>query len=286
MARTSLAEREQEITALLLAAEDDTNEAPWMTMPAFQFQVIHLLVAILRLYSRRRQLGWHVSAELGVRMPKPDGTTLTLGPDLFVVEADAALRTSWDIVGEGQPPRFVLEVVTKDSVARDTSDQQKVGYYAAMGVTEYAIYWPERPDGGPKLFGYRRDTVGDWVAWNTDGQGVLWCTTLAGLGLCIEEMPWLGVVDRRGERLPSPEEEAERADREAERAEREADARRLADAQAARLAERAMRLAEQADQETERAAQAAERAEQEASARRAAEAEVARLRALLEGKQD
>jgi Uma2 family endonuclease len=251
MARSSLAEREQEITALLLTAEDDTNEAPWMTMPEFQFQVIHLLVAILRLYSGRRHRGWHVSAELGVRMPKPDGTTLTLGPDLFVVEADPALRTSWDIVGEGQPPRFVLEVVTKDSVTRDTTEKQKVGYYAAMGVTEYAIYWPERQDGGPKLFGYRRDAAGEWVAWNTDGQGVLWCTTLAGLGLYIEALPWLRLVDQHGVRLPSPEEEAERAEREAERAEREA-----------------------------------ERAEREAAARRAAEAEVARLLALLEAKED
>ena len=218
MAAPNLAEPVDLTTPLLLAAVDDTNEAPWMTMPEFQFNVIRLLVGILRLHAQRRRLGWHVTGELGVRMPRSDGSTLTLGPDLFVVEADAGLRTSWDIGQEGQPPRFVLEVVTKDSVERDTTEEQKVGYYAAMGVAEYAIYWPERRDGGAKLFGYRRAAAGAWVDWSTDEQGVLWSDTLGGLGLYIEELPWLRLGDRAGARLPSPEEEAERAEREAARA--------------------------------------------------------------------
>jgi hypothetical protein len=88
-----------------------------------------------RLHNRRHRLGWHVSTELSVTMPKPEGQgTLTLGPDLFVVEADEALRSSWDVRAEGQPPRFVLEVATDKSVERDTA--QKPGYYGAMGVEE------------------------------------------------------------------------------------------------------------------------------------------------------
>jgi Uma2 family endonuclease len=244
--------------ALLRDAVDDTDEAPWMTMPEFQYFVAHLLVGILQLHARRQGLGWHVTGELGVRMPKPDGGTLTLGPDLFVVEADAEWRTTWDILREGQPPRFVLEVVTKDSVERDTEKDQKVGYYAAMGVEEYAIYWPYRPDAGPKLFGYRRNERGQWVVWSTDAGGVLWSRALGGLGLVVTEAPWLRVMDRHGRILPSPEEEA--------------DARQLADARAAREAERAEREAERAQREAVRAAKA--------------EAELARLRALLEGRKD
>ena len=228
MAPTSLTTSNVLTAAQLLAAVDDTNEAPWMTMPEFQFNIIQMLIGILRLHARRRRLRWHVTGELGVRMPRPDGSTLTLGPDLFVVEADEALRTSWDTVQEGQPPRFVLEVVTKESVERDTSTDQKVGYYAAMGVAEYAVYWPERRDGGPPLFGYRRGPGGAWIDWSTDAHGVLWSSTLGGLGLYIEELPWLRVVDQQGTLLPSPEEEAARA-------EREATARHEAEAEVTRL---------------------------------------------------
>ncbi len=254
MAAPDLAQADGLPTSLLRDAVDDTNEAPWMTMPEFQALVIALIAGILRLHNRRRGLGWHVSTELGVNMPKPDGGTLTLGPDLFVVEANAELRTSWNIPGEGKPPRFVLEVVTRDSVERDTSPTQKVGYYAAMGVEEYAIYWPYRMDGGPRLFGYRRDADGGWIPWAAEDRGVLRSRALGELGLYIEELPWLRVLDREDRRLPAPEEEAERAEREAARAERAAKGRQTAE----------------------------ERAEREARRAADAEAEVARLRALLE----
>ena len=280
MARSGLVEVAALTPAQWLAAEDDTDEAPWMTMPEFQFRVIQLLLGILELHARRQHLGWHVTGELGVSMPRPgQAGTLTLGPDLFVVEADQGLRTTWDIPTEGQPPRFVLEVVTQDSATRDTAPDYKVGYYAAMGVEEYAIYWPERRGGEPKLFGHRRDERGQWQPWDTDERGVLWCTTLGGLGLIVTEVPWLRVVDRQGALLPSLAEEAERAEGEAAarrlvdtRVAEEVEGRRLADARAARQAALA--------------AQEAERAEGEAAARQRAEAEVARLRALLEGRQD
>lgn len=280
MAVTNLAVTESRYAQLLRDAEDDTDEAPWMTMPEFQFRVIQLLLGILELHARRQHLGWHVTGELGVSMPRPgQAGTLTLGPDLFVVEADQGLRTSWDIPAEGQPPRFVLEVVTQDSATRDTDPDYKVGYYAAMGVEEYAIYWPERRGGEPKLFGHRRDEQGQWRPWATDERGVLWCTTLGGLGLVVGAFPWLLVMDQKGTLLPSLVEEAERAEAETQRAEREAAARRLADLRAAREAERANQEAERAERQTERAEREAERAA-------LLEVEVAGLRAQLEGKTD
>lgn len=220
-------ETEDLVTPLLLMAVDDTNEAPWITMPEFQSLLIALLAGILRLHNRRRRRGWHISTELTVTMPRPEERgTLTLGPDLFVLEADEEMRSSWDVRAEGQPPRLVLEVVTDKSVERDTS--QKPGYYGAMGVEEYVVFWPYRPDSGPKLFGHHRDADGRWVPWITDEQGVLWCEALGGLGLRPAEAPWLRVIDQQGNLLPAPEEEADRADQEAQRAERaEAEVARL-----------------------------------------------------------
>ncbi|HEY8741613.1 MAG TPA: Uma2 family endonuclease, partial [Chloroflexota bacterium] len=240
---------------VLQGAVDDTNEAPWMTMPEFQYFVARLLVGILRLHAERRNLGWHVTGELSVITPKPEVGTLTLGPDVLVVEADGRLRDSWDVRQEGKPPRLVLEIVTHDSVERDTVD--KPGYYAQMGVEEYVLFWPERKDGGPKLFGYHRDNDGTWVEWAVDAAGVLRSAVLHGLGLQVGEHPWLRVVDEHGARLPSPEEEAARAEREAARA-----------------------LGEAARAEREAA-----RAEREAARAAAAEAELARLRTALERQQ-
>ena len=235
-------------TPLVQGAVDDTNDAPWMTMPEFQYFVARLLVGILRLHAQRRGLGWHVTGELSVTTPKPESGTLTVGPDVLVFEADEQLRSSWDVRKEGKPPRLVLEIVTKDSVYRDTV--QKPEYYNYMGVEEFVLYWPDRKDGGPKLFGYRRDDEAGWAEWEVEGDGVLRSQVLRGLGLQVGEHPWLRVVDKRGERLPSPEEEAARAEQEAARAEREA-----------------------------------VRAEREAARAAAAEAELARLRTRLEGQQ-
>jgi len=241
--------------SLLQGAVDDTNEAPWMTMPEFQYFVARLLVGILRLHAERRNLGWHVTGELSVSTPKPEGGTLTLGPDVLVLEADERLRDSWDVRKEGKPPRLVLEIVTHDSVERDTV--QKPDYYQQMGVEEYVLFWPERPTAGAKLFGYHRDDDGAWVEWTVDAAGVLRSAVLNGLGLQPGDHPWLRVVDEHGARLPSPEEEAARAERESARAEREA----------------------------ARAEREAARAEREAARAAAAEAELARLRTALERQQ-
>lgn len=209
MAIANLGETVNLTTPLVQAAVDDTNEAPWMTMPEFQYFVARLLVGILRLHAQRRSRSWHVSGELSVTAPKPAGGRLTLGPDVFVAEADDRLRDSWDVRQEGRAPSLVLEIVTKDSVYRDTV--QKPEYYQAMGVEEYVLYWPDRKDGGPKLFGYRRDSEGVWGEWAAERDGVLRSEVLGGLGLQVGDHPWLRVVDEHGQRLPSPEEEAERA---------------------------------------------------------------------------
>lgn len=233
MAIANLGETVDLTTPLVQWAVDDTNEAPWMTMPEFQYFVARLLVGVLRLHAQRRGLGWHVTGELSVTAPKPAGGTLTLGPDVFVVEADERLRDSWDVRREGKVPGLVLEIVTKDSVYRDTV--QKPEYYHGIGVAEYVLFWPDRNDGGPKLFGYHRDSDGDWREWRVEADGVLRSAVLGGLGLQVGEHPWLRVVDEHGELLSSPEEEAARAEQEAARAEREAARAAALEAEVARL---------------------------------------------------
>jgi Uma2 family endonuclease len=212
---------------LLLTTPDDTEEAPWMVVPEFQWRVVALLMSILRLYVRRRGLRWHLAAELKITMPRRIiPRSLDLAPDLMVAEADDAPRTSWDVRVEGQVPPFVLEVVTKDSWERDTLEKPLL--YDAMGVQEYVIFAPQRKDGGPLLFGYRRDAERRFVPWNTDEQGALHSAVLGALTLYVEEGEWLRLRDAQGQRLPSAEEEAERA-------EQEAAARQAAEAELERL---------------------------------------------------
>jgi len=82
----------------------------------------------------------------------------------------------------------------------------KPSIYDELGVREYAIFAPERKDGGPALYGYRRDERRRWVDWLADEQGALWSRELGGLGLYVEDRLWLRAVDAQGQRLPTPEE--------------------------------------------------------------------------------
>jgi|SRR5205085_2274401 len=71
---------------LLLTTPDDTEEAPWMVVPEFQWRVVALLMSVLRLYVRRRGLRWHLAAELKITMPRQIiPRSLDLAPDLMVV---------------------------------------------------------------------------------------------------------------------------------------------------------------------------------------------------------
>jgi len=221
---------------LLLITRSDTEDAPWMTTPDFQWRITTLLMSILRLHVRRQTLPWYLAAEMLVTMPRIPGTAeseaLDLGPDLMMAVSEDRERDSWSVADEGQPPLLVVEVVTRQSSQRDFVT--KPSLYDAMGVHEYVIFAPRRWNGGsrrPVLSGYHRDDTGAWVPWQVDKQGTLWSEAL-DLALYVEDGKWLRVRDRDGRVLPSPEEEAKDA---TARAEQEAQRADKAEAEVARL---------------------------------------------------
>jgi Uma2 family endonuclease len=237
----------------LLTTPDDTEEAPWMVMAGLQTREVDVLLDILRLHVQRLGLLWYLESYLLVTMPRP-GSRRLLGaaPDLVMALSHDQPRSSWDIVTEGQPPRWVLEVSSSASWERDSEEKPRI--YQAMGVAEYVVFAPERHDGGPRLFGYRRDVGGQYQAWDVDAQGVLWSQQLE-LGLYVEGELWLRARDRHGNRLPTPTEWAraeaaartdEAAARSEERARREAAeaAKDAAEADNARLREELRKLRE------------------------------------------
>jgi Uma2 family endonuclease len=258
------------ITDWLADMPSDTEEAPWMVMPDYQLWALHLLLSILRRHRAEQRLRWYIGSELWVTLPRPGLANLDTAPDLFVAEGDTKSRTSWNIREEGQPPRFVLEVVTGASWERDT--QQKRAIYDLMGVEEYAIFAPLRADGGSKLLGYHRGVFGQWQPWPAEAGG-LRSRALGGLLLKVVEAEGtvLRLYDAQGRLLPSNEE-----------AEKAALQRAVA---AARREEVALQRVEAAAQREEVALQRAEAAAQreEAALRRAEEerwaAEIERQRA-------
>ena len=156
-----------DLELFLLTTPDDTEDAPWMVMSGLQSREVDVLIDILRLHVQRHRLPWYLETYLQVRMPRPRvSRRLDAAPDLLMVEADDRPRTSWIVRDEGKPPQFVLEVASGSSWERDSEDKPLI--YEGMGVGEYALFAPERTDGGPVLFGYRRDERGAWVSWRPD----------------------------------------------------------------------------------------------------------------------
>ncbi len=251
--------------ALLASLPEDTEDAPWMVNPEYQWLTVELLMNILREYVRRQGLRWRFFTEVMVSMPWPNRRGVFVAvPDLFVVEADSEERDSWNIEREGKPPQLVLEVVTSESRHRDI--HEKAVIYDHMRVHEYVIFLPHRVAGGAWLQGYRRDLQGQFVAWDAGSNGEFESEVLGGLRLYIHEGTRLRLRDRHGQMLPT---EAEEGARQQQRANVEA---ARADQEAAR-----------ADQEASLRAEAERLTAKEASLRAEAERELARLRAQLNG---
>jgi len=192
---------------LLLTTPDDTEDSPWMVMGDPQWHAVDQFMSVLNLHVRRRRLPWYTASYMKITMRRPDGRPLDVAPDAFKVEADPHWRQSYDVDAEGKPPELVVEVVSPWSYERDLEDKPTI--YDAMGVREFVIFFSRRRRRDPELTGYRRDRLGQFVPWQPDERGVLWCETLGGLGITVADGRWLRLVDADGQLLPTAEEEAD-----------------------------------------------------------------------------
>jgi len=279
--------------------EDDTEDAPWMSMGDLQFWSASGFAYSLHDYVDEQGLDWYVAAMLPIlyRWPGVPGTK-QLAPDTMVAFVPDHPRTSYDLEEEGLFPPFVLEVISPSSVGRDEVEKRRA--YELLGAQEYALFRP-RQGRASTLRGYRRGTGGQFEPWLPDAQGRLWSEVL-GLYLVVQGQ-LVQAQTRTNQLLPTPgqnaaarrqaeaargQAEAGRQQAEAERQQAEAERQQAESAQEQAEAER--QQAEAARQQAEAARQQAEAARQqaedeqarEAEARRQAEDEIARLRRELE----
>jgi len=214
---------EEEIDDLfMLMLEDDTEDAPWMTMGDLQFWSASGFAHSLRHHARRQRLDWYVASMLPIAYDWPNSARKkVLSPDTFVAFVPDRPRSSFDMTAEGGVfPPFVLEVVSPSSVERDQREKRHA--YDVLGAREYALFTPSE-QGVSALEGFRRDAAGTFIPWLPDDQGRLWSDVL-GLYLVVSGT-LLQAQTTEGQLLPTLEQAddaRERAEVGRQRAEEEA----------------------------------------------------------------
>lgn len=168
--------QEQSDLLFMLTLEDDTEDAPWMTMGDLQFWSASGFAHSLRDYAHAQGLGWYVASMLPILYTWPGSPRKhQLSPDTFVAFAPERARSSFDAVAEGGFPPFVLEVISPSSTERDEVEKRHA--YELLGVREYALFTP-REGAESRLEGYRRGPDGRFNPWFPDAEGRLWSETL------------------------------------------------------------------------------------------------------------
>ena len=163
--------------------------------------------------------------DFGRRLPAPC-------PDVSVIRGvrKEANRYSFNTRKEGVVPCLILEVVSpRASAIRNTDLEAKVALYERTGIREYVIVDSTLQDPRFRLLGYRLDRSGRYrpIELNTEGRLFSETTSLwfqvspDGNRVFVFESP-------SGRRLLNLDEERERADQEAQ-------ARKVAEAEVARL---------------------------------------------------
>lgn len=223
----------------LAPIEDDTEDAPWMVMGTPQFNTVTAFYEALKIELRSREPQPFLAGMLPIRYyPIPGGRIEQLAPDILVAPVPPYPRSSYTVEREGVPPSFVLEVVSPESQHRDLT--VKPERYEVMGVREYALFAPALPDGRillqPQLQGYRHDPVsGEYTAWERDEGGRLYSEVLE-LWLVVREGE-LRAQRRDGSLVLTAAEAVAAWEEEARARQEETRARRVAEAELARLRE-------------------------------------------------
>ncbi|MGI8550312.1 MAG: Uma2 family endonuclease [Dehalococcoidia bacterium] len=192
---------------------------------------------------------------------EPDNIHASVSPDVYVVKGvPKGERRVYFLWREGVAPQVVIELTSRSTRTNDQGEKRRL--YERLGVHEYYLYDPLGEWLHPGLLGYRLGANGYEAMTSAVAGGLL--SDELGMRLVLERGRLQFYDLSTGERLLSPEEQAEvaleraeaetqRADTERQRATGEAEARRAAEA----------------------------RADEADAARRAAEARLAELTALL-----
>ena len=236
--------RGEEDDLFMLTLENDTKDAPWMTMGDLQFWSASTFAHSLRNYAHEQGLPWYVASMHPIKYTWAHSKRRhQLAPDVYVAFRPEHPRSSYRVAVEGSFPPFVLEVVSPESATRDQITKRTA--YELLGAQEYALFTPLE-DAPSTLEGYRRSKTGVFEAWPLDAEGGLWSDVL-GLRLVVRGM-LLRAQTLAGRLLPTLEE--------ALGARREAELNRIKESDARRQAEEAQRRAED---ESERLRQELER---------------------------
>lgn len=235
---------------ILQLVEDDYEGAPWLVMADSQGWAVNHFASTLDTYALRQRPPWYIATLLPVYYwSEGANARKVVSPDTFMARVTRRHRESYDVELEGKPPAFVLEVVSPDSVRRDT--EEKLAIYEEMGVREYALFGPlvgpadevlwmdEQERKGvlrarrrrgrrrwpidPPLQGWRRDessgaTGGRMVRWQADPTGRLWSAELGlwlavrgdEVGLQLANGVWLRTHDEAEAELERLRQEVER----------------------------------------------------------------------------
>jgi Uma2 family endonuclease len=228
----------EEDNLFMLMLEDDTEDAPWMSMGDLQFWSASSFAHSLRNYAHERGLSWYVASMLPIEyLWGGSARKHKLAPDVFVAFAPERPHSSYNVEDEGGFPPFVLEVVSPSSTERDREDKRDA--YEILGVREYALFTP-RVVSPSTLTGFRRNAEGQFELWLPAPGGQLWSDVL-GL-LLVVRGALLQAQTADGRLLLTPEQsEVERSKEVAARLQAEAErehanqTRREAEAEIERL---------------------------------------------------
>ena len=164
----------------------DTDGEP-LAETEFQFNPLTEMVHALRVrYEDRPDV--YVAGDMFVYYRMNDASA-NVAPDVFVVfGVDKHTRRSYMVWREGKAPDFVMEITSASTYARDIGEKRDI--YAAIGVTEYWRFDPQRECFDPPLAGERLAADGSYgpIPVGEDEDRILrgYSATL-GLDICVRD---------------------------------------------------------------------------------------------------
>ena len=164
----------------------DTDDEP-LAETEYQFNPLTEMVHALRVHYEDRP-DVYVAGDMFVYY-RMNVVAANVAPDVFVVfGVDKHTRRSYMVWREGKAPDFVMEITSASTYARDIGEKRDI--YAAIGVTEYWRFDPQRECFDPPLAGERLVADGSYgpIPVGEDADGILrgYSATL-GLDICVRD---------------------------------------------------------------------------------------------------